>query len=335
MDAREIDFMFNDMQTRASAILEFYKDLEKEEKLDRLKVVVRKVEDSVPGGEVYLKDDCIVINVNTGTVGDIVDFAKGIAGKKTSDFWKRALNIDTEELVEAIGFFPDKGNFLYDSNDQTMIISLLMTVFISRFILAHEIGHALDGHCDCGSARFGGTFKFKMFTMESGETVFENADLRSLEQDADSFAICNSVINLTHLRENYEKKVACREYISRDDLFFWWAVAIDTLYHYIDESCETDRQHPSIEARLMNFASVALKFIEERIKLPQGAKQSMCASVARGLDFAEGLNLKEGNRNWIYNPDKKAMDQVDEADAVWKKSLREELLKYAYIPLAM
>lgn len=193
-------------------------------------------------------DDCYYIGINAGTVLILIDFFEATLSSKNifqtigdheleSDE-KKFLNIGIQtdftssgELVEKIGL-QDNG-FKHNSPvdpDRTDAIFYL-TYQCIQFLVFHELGHLVRGHVDFTS-KLANDFYWNELTVSTTERYYIEPLLsQTLEMDADSFAVNNSIIMAEIWIDEPERRSNQPvQYLSKFLNFFYkdWA----TFYRY-------------------------------------------------------------------------------------------------------
>ena len=137
---------------------------------------------------------------------------------------------ETDGFLLLTGMTKDQNYPIIGSDELENQLTSLLTVFVSRFILMHELGHLFNGHCQylsslCQSDKMN---YFPMFNYGNSkiEGVMSNLDWRTLEYDADSFAITGSFQYLMMLYQDFDNKVDTYIIKEPSDLFYWWGFAI-------------------------------------------------------------------------------------------------------------
>lgn len=117
-------------------------------------------------------------------------------------------------------------------------------------------------------------------------------DIRTMEMDADMFAVTQSILHLLFLHRNFNSQVQC-EGIKPMDLFYWWAFAIRS--HFLlcgDRLADTNRysedmKHLPSNARWGMIVNTAVEIIENVINPTVLNTSEACGKFFRGAKEAE------------------------------------------------
>lgn len=109
------------------------------------------------------------------------------------------------------------------------IIAEYIAMLAVKFIIAHEIGHILNGHLLYRNARGETTIEFNM--TDSGSSDLSTISLQCMEIDADSFAVCEMVSTI-------EKELLCDEKLlsivqSKDEIYKLAGCAVQCVFYLI------------------------------------------------------------------------------------------------------
>ena len=132
------------------------------------------------------------------------------------------------------GILYDAGNpTIFDSKNIVDERTNLMEIFVSRFILLHEMGHIFDGHYEYLKLKDESLNYLSMFPQN--ESDCKNAlCIRTLEMDADAFAVTRSFYHLLFLFMNFTSQVNCK-FLKPIDLFLWWSFAIRSHFLLLED----------------------------------------------------------------------------------------------------
>lgn len=230
------EVFYEDIKNRGQAIYEQYKYLMKEVlKIDsnsiesQLKIYLK--DDMKLGGKAWCKNDIDNIQINKGVIDNFFDYFYDFTKKISEDFFKTlGYGMEIEEVsYEGIIWDNTEKFRAIDSKVIDLNLAVLLDIFVARFILTHELGHLLNGHCRYLNSKYDGSIQYiPMFYNETdGKSSDISAlDLRTLEMDADAFAATDNFKNLVLLYNKFEEQVDSNLNIKPIDLFYWWSFAI-------------------------------------------------------------------------------------------------------------
>lgn len=141
----------------------------------------------------------------------------------------------------------------------------LSSLFAIRFILFHELAHHLNGHVFYVKEK---TNKFELFTTNNNARLegLSALDYQTIEMDADSFAIINSISNIYGIYVDFEKNSKLKKMITnRYELFSLWAFSIHCLFllfedHHKNVDITKDKHLPAKYRQSLNL-SAAMKLL--------------------------------------------------------------------------
>ena len=188
------------------------------------------------------------------------------------------------------------------------MLSSALSVFVNRFILTHEIGHIVNGHCDYRKSLNSNFSKF-LYNYEKVKqelTLEEIKEIRSMEMDADSFAVTSSMFHLVGNFISFENKARINV-ISKENIFFWWSFAITSyfiatknqkLFHSeltnVDrlkfeeiESYSEKMTHLPNSTRLIMAINTAQEIIQKYFKDDAIDKQMIINDINEGVKYAQ------------------------------------------------
>jgi hypothetical protein len=233
------EVFYEDIKSRAQEIYEQYKYLMKEvlkrdpNSLDsQLKLYLK--DDMNLGGKAWSKNNIDNIQINKGVIDNFFDYFYDFTKKRSEDFLNMlpflVEDIESEEVsYEGIVYDNNGKAKVIDSKVIDLNLASLLNIFVARFIVTHELGHLFNGHCRYLNSKDGGSVKYiPIFYNDIDEniSIISALDWRTLEMDADAFAVTDNFRNLVVLYSLFEEKVDSRLNIQPIDLFYWWSFAI-------------------------------------------------------------------------------------------------------------
>lgn len=341
-----------DIKNRAKDIYEQYQYLVKEAlKSDtsnyRLEFYLK--DDLSLGGKAWSKNNLDNIQINKGVIDNYFDYFYGFTKMQTNDFLEKLHIEDVEEVSYEYIKFDANGNAnLFDSKVIDYKLAGLLTVFVSRFIITHELGHLLNGHCEyLNSKEHNEIHYIPMFEKDNSKNIknVSSLDFRTLEMDADAFAATDNFRNLLLIYEKFEGMVDKDLNIEPIELFYWWSFAIRSNFLITqkilnDEEYRSDKKHLPSVARWVLILSSILSIIDEglyKINYRTGDnKEKLLEYITKGFLFAEKQYNERFNTN--YNSLEETINSTDYSNYVtatqknWE-NLRNELSEFSRLPL--
>lgn len=345
-----------DIKERALSIYEQYrflmkKILKNETNISKYSLNFYIKEDANLGGKAWCEKYTDNILIYKGVIDNFFDYFYSFT-KGQSDSFLKKLHINYEDETDvSYEFlkFDDNGEAsFFDSKIIDVKLAGLLTIFVSRFIITHELGHLLNGHSEFLNSKDKNNMQYiSMFEQDNNQTTkaISPLDFRTLEMDADAFAATDNLRNLILLYELFEEKVDRDLNIQPIELFYWWSFAIRSNFLITqrilnDEEYKVDKTHLPSVARWILILGSMLNFIESetyKINYRVGdSKEKLLQSLANGFVYAEKCYNERFYTN--YNCIEETInseDYVDYATATqknWEK-LRGELEKFSRLPL--
>ncbi|WP_276692748.1 hypothetical protein [Exiguobacterium chiriqhucha] len=268
---------------------------------------------------------------------------------QTDDFLEKLHIEDVEEVSYEFIKFDGHGNLnFFDSKVIDYKLAGLLTIFVSRFIITHELGHLLNGHCEYLNSKEQNNMQhIQMFEKDKSKNIqnVSSLDFRTLEMDADAFAATDNFKNLLLIYGKFEEMVDKDLNIEPIELFYWWSFAIRSNFLITqnilnDEEYRPDKKHLPSVARWVLILGSIVGIIDEglyQVRYRSGDnKEKILEYIAKGFSFAEkqyndrcytNYNcLEETINNTDYN------NYVTSIQKNWE-NLRIELSKYSRLPL--
>lgn len=306
-------------------------------------------EDSSLGGKAWSKNNLDNIQINKGVIDNYFDYFYGFTKMQTDDFLEKLHIEDAEEASYEFIKFDANGNpNLFDSKVIDYKLAGLLTIFVSRFIITHELGHLLNGHCEYLNSKEQNDIQYiPMFEKDNSKNIknVSSLDFRTLEMDADAFAATDNFRNLLLIYEKFEDLVDKDLNIEPIELFYWWSFAIRSNFLITqkilnDEEYRPDKKHlPSVARWVLIFSSIVNTIDEGLYKINYRTgdnKEKLLEYITKGFVFAE----KQYNDRFYtnYNCLEETINSTDYNNYVtatqrnWE-NLRNELSEFSRLPL--
>lgn len=354
---RNKEDFYVDIKNRALAIYEQYQFIMKEISKNKTNIFKYKLnvylkEDVNLGGKAWSEKFIDNIIINKGVIDNFFDYFYSIT-KMRSDLLIKQLHFKQEEVTDDLSYemvkFDDNGKAnVFDSKVIDTKLAGLLTIFVSRFIITHELGHLLNGHCEFLNSKNKNSIQFiSMFEKNNNKKSrsISPLDLRTLEMDADAFAATDNFRNLILLYDLFEERVDSDLNIKPIELFYWWSFAVRSNFLITqrilkDEEYEVDKTHLPSVARWILIIESILDSIENdiyKINYRDGDnKDKLLQSLMSGFSYAERCYNESFYTN--YNCIEETINSEDYKQFVtatqknWKK-LSNELDKFSRLPL--
>lgn len=297
-------------------------------------------------GKSWCEKDKDHIEINRGVIELYYNYFAIVMEHDKVNFL-RYLNItkDDDELkkisYEGV-FFRDGEVEIYDSKLVDDKKAKLLEIFVSRFIILHELGHVLNGHCVFLANKCNVTGLKYIPVYYSGNEVLLNEesalDIRTLEMDADAFAATQSILHVLFLYKNFESQVEIK--MKPHDIFYWWSFAVRSHFlmcedQFMDNNYYKKMTHLPSNARWTLIYNSTLEVIGSCNLIDQ-EKKMFKALITKGAIDAEGKfnSIKFSDYNWINEiaKNRQFSNYRDEVNINWEK-LKGQLQKYARLPL--
>ena len=140
------------------------------------------------------------------------------------------------------------GEFILTESKNHNMIAEYMSMFAMKFIILHEIGHLLHGHCDYAKSFNDNMCKFYM--AKGYECINNSLESKTLEMDADAFAACALLDEISELfRTNDRIFTVLKE---QEDIYAIYAMAIQGVFYLLENNWQdsfSSNTHPSANVR--------------------------------------------------------------------------------------
>lgn len=343
-----------DIKNRAMDIYEQYQGLvqeafKNENDTAKFSLKFRLNEDSELGGKAWSFNYLDNIQLNIGVIDNFFDYFYGFTEMQTVDLLKKLCVDDDGDVSYEFIKFDDNGNAnLFDSKVIDYKLAGLLTIFVSRFIITHELGHLFNGHCEYLNSKAENSVQYiSMFEEDISKNKLNISplDFRTLEMDADAFAATDNFRYLILLYENFEDLVDKDLNIKPLELFHWWSFAIRSNFLITqrilsDEIYRVDKKHlPSVARWILVMGSI-VNIIDEgvyKINYRTGDnKEKLIESLTLGFLYAEERYNRDFSTNYnCLEETRSSTDFIEYSTATqnnWRE-LRNELKKFSRLPL--
>lgn len=267
-----LELLIEDLKNRSDSIYDsVYTLIEMNgDKVEKKKLFFDIVDSDEINGRAWCNDEEDHVEINKGVIRVYYDLFLKINEYFKNNFLKRFISRESEEDIEKMSLeaivFEGGTPVLKDSKKIVDDRAKLLEVFVFRFILLHEFGHIFNGHCSYLADKEKKNVAIPMYyTDNMNRENISALDIRTMEMDADMFAVTQSIWHLLFLYTDFDSQVQC-EGIKPMDLFYWWAFAIRC--HFL--LCED---------RFMD----AQKYYEDMKHLPSNARWGMIADTATDI----------------------------------------------------
>lgn len=252
------------------------------------------------------------ITINTGTIAEIHKmFTLYMCNPNIYD------HIGSTEKCKVIfsrnfKYSFDKNNkqlkFNYEINDDIRRRThLILSVWSTRFIIEHELGHILNGHTKF--ARDKG-FKFHMTTEDQNKKHDKDMALNiaTCEMDADAFAITAIMASMLIMYEEYyieDKHLVIKECIqNRKEIFRLCGFSFASLFFLLHRNYKLNKNNNDYMLEplfrcIVNYGA-GCNFIDEHVKNNPNTFKNITIDLIKKLFFKGMIDAQEAF-NFIYN----------------------------------
>lgn len=297
-------------------------------------------------GKSWCEKDKDHIQINRGVIELYYNYFSNVMENDKIKFLSN-FNVTNEEYelknmsYEGV-YFKDGKYHIYDSKviDDSKV--QLLEIFVSRFIILHELGHILNGHCKLLAEKFTliGLKYIPLYYFEKDKSLDDETSLniRTLEMDADAFAATQSIYHLIYLYKNFEHQVKID--MEPYDIFYWWSFALRSHFlicedQFIDLYYYKKMTHLPSTARWTLIYNSALNVID-LIYVEEQEKKMFKELIIAGAEDAEAKfnSIKYTNYSWVneINDNIQYVDYKNEINKNWEK-LKIQLEEYSRLEL--
>lgn len=297
-------------------------------------------------GKSWCEKDKDHIEINRGVIELYYDYFAIVMENDKVNFL-RCLNITKEDdelkKMSYEGVFYREGQVeVFDSKLVDDGKAKLLEIFVSRFIVLHELGHVLNGHCKllANKCNVTGLKYIPLFYYENEKLLDEDSalDIRTLEMDADAFAATQSIYHVLFLYKNYESQVKIR--MKPHDVFYWWSFAVRSHFltcedQFMDNNYYKKMTHLPSNARWTLIYTSTLEVIDFCDIIEQEKKMFKELITKGAIDAEVKFNcIKYSNYDWVNEIDNNIqyINYRNEVNTNWEK-LKIQLQEYARLPL--
>ncbi|EDW21201.1 hypothetical protein FO510_10260 [Bacillus pumilus] len=349
---RNKEVFYSDIQKRAQSIYEGYQDImkntsRKDMSLSETQLKFFIKNDGRLGGKAWCKNNIDHIEINTGVISNFFDYFIGFAEELNHKFINDLHFKISKKQGDDVSFLL----LLQDENKEGIILNnktidynlaSLLTVFVSRFILTHELGHLLNGHCQYLNNN--DLSYIPMYYINRRTNNIFPLDIKTMEMDADFFAGTDSFRYLLILYNHFEKRVDPALLIKPIDLFFWWSFAIRSNFlisqHILnDEEYSTDRTHLPSVARFVLILTSIVESIDNgiyKINYRSGdSEEKLVKKLLDGAMYAEEYYNSKFHTEYAMTEtmkNEKYVNTVSDLETNWD-NLRNKLISFSRLPL--
>ncbi len=303
-------------------------------------------DDKEINGKAWCENDKDHIEINSGVIDLYYNYFSKIMEQDKITFLKM-INKDIEEdkLKEMSyeGIIYKEGiPIIFDNKLIDDSKARLLEIFVSRFIVTHEIGHILNGHCKLlASKSYEEAHFIPMYHTTKSESMSsdEALDRRTMEMDADAFAATQSMLHVLYLYFNFDEQVNIKM-MESTDIFYWWAFAIRSHFlvcqdEFIDNKFYKKMTHLPSHARWIMILTIALELIPQ-YNITDQEKKCFSEKIIQGAAEAEikfnNLKLTTYNITNELLENKEFTTYKNEVDTHWEQ-MKSILLEYSRLPL--
>lgn len=352
------EVFYEDIKNRGQSIYEQYKYLMKEifkidPNLIECKLEISIKDDMKLGGKAWCKNNIDSIQINKGVIDNFFDYFYNLTKTHTEGFLGMFPSLVDENEIDDVSY----EGVIYDNNGRAKIIdskvidlglASLLNIFVSRFILTHELGHLLNGHCRYLNSKGDDSLQYiPIFYNDIDENASDISalDWRTLEMDADAFAATDNCRNLIFLYNNFEEKVDSNLNIQPIDLFYWWSFAIRSnfilmQYKLNDNYYTKDMKYLPSVARWSLIIGSINEIISREIYIINyrngDSKEEIMKSIINGSIYAEKYlnNNFFTEYNWCREilQDEDYNEYVTEIRINWE-NMKSQLKDFSRLPL--
>lgn len=293
--------LYKDVKERAKFIYQEYQHpifRENGKEISNYTLEFNLKEDLSIGGKAWSKNNLDNIQINKGVIDNYFIYFHSFRTGQTEKFLEKISNETNFETSYEFIKFNENGEVKhFDSKVIDTKLASLLTIFVSRFIITHELGHLLLGHCEYLNSKEQDENQYiPMFEKNNNENTknVSALDFRTLEMDADAFATTDNFRNLLILYKKFNEKVDSDLNIEPKELFYWWSFAIRSNF-LITEYMETGKKYrpeakhlPSVARWILILGSIEKNINYSNINFRNGdTKSEIFKQILMGFQFAE------------------------------------------------
>ena len=254
--------LYDDILARAYMAYDRLKDLMKEiypEKWYDSTLKLEIIDSDEINGKSWCEETTDHVEMNKGVIEVYYRYFRKVSESLENQVLKNIVPDEREE-IDQVSFesvtFKNGEIELIDSKIMVEDVARLLEVFVSRFILMHELGHIFNGHCSylADNNKSGLNYMPMYFNEEEEQEKHISAlDIRTMEMDADAFAATQGFQHVLHLYNHFATDVMVQGILPLD-LFFWWMFALRSHFllcedHFMDHQYYREMSHLPSSAR--------------------------------------------------------------------------------------
>lgn len=342
--------LYKDIQSRAYSAYNMYKNIAKDacpEKWYDSNFKFKIEPNSEINGKSWCEQTTDYVEINQGVIDIYYKYFTEVMQLRKNEFLS-AILLDKDEAeindmsFEAIVYRNNKIEIIDSkSNDNSM--TQLLVIFVSRFILMHELGHLFNGHCKYLAQFNKNEFNYIPMYYDGNYDLnnkISALDVRTMEMDADAFATTQAFMHISSLYNNFSTEVQIQN-MQPMDLYFWWAFAIRSHYILCEDRFADNHYYPTMKylpscARWSLVWGSVDAILESNPSYNRFNKKRVYNELLNGALCAESMfnQLKYTSYNWVnqINGNDLFIQYADEVKTHWK-SLREHLDPYSRLYL--
>lgn len=213
-----------------------------------------------------------------------------------------------------------------------------------RFIIAHEVGHHLNGHVMYLKEKTG---HFELLMLNNFFETISPLNYKTIEMDADAFAITDCITNIMTNYETFKNNTYFNRILKdRNEIFKLWMFAIHSLFLLFERHTKEIKDInkalylPTNLRQLLNI-NASMHFIECYLKVTKNKYEEnfhefYCSEIKEAIDYAELCFNETFNEN--HNFLRKITNNIDalvHSDIVlnnWK-NIKPDLERYSRLEL--
>lgn len=204
-------------------------------------------------------------------------------------------------------------------------IAEYMAMFATKFVILHELGHYLNGHCDYAISNGRNNFCFHLNDkIDNSLTPIQS---QALEVDADCYAAC-------FLRAEADHMCTQNDYIfslveSKLDVYKLFAAGIQGVCCLMDIDNKNSTTHPMAHARgVLCIDGACRQFPDHKYNY----KEEMYKIIAEVCNFSNIMNDKD--KDAFANSLKNYVYQAQKIEDCWKTDMYYKVRPFALSPIS-
>lgn len=212
--------------------------------------------------------------------------------------------------------------FHINADSRANSIAEYMSMFAVKFVVLHELGHYLNGHC--GYSRSVNQNKFTFHLNESINTSLSSMQSKALEVDADSYAACFLLQEMEGLIKNDDYLLSLVE--GKIDIYKLFAAGIQGVCCLMGIDNKISNTHPKPFLRACLCIDGACRLINDNYY-----KDEMFKTIANVCNFSNTLNNIDKDK--FISHIMSYGNQVKEIEDCWRKDMYYKVKPFALSPI--